>query len=885
MSENKVQRLYDIDTYGELYGINPKTVSDAVTVKFADSEETWTLSEFLKKIQNSGYDFDTVYKDMKEYFLLKKENDSVESIPTFESDTVTNGTAHFNGDISGANGYNSDESWSLTYNENGESLLSVDNLDVKTRAIFHELTIEKMNAVGGALVLSVANGRITDVEVQTDGNFKCTLEVGENTNGTYEKPNRFAAGDYVRCQVFTGSGTHYYWRRIEEVGDDYVILKGGETGDPQYEVATGSENPQAGDDIVQLGHYYADDYTGTKDRQSAIIIASYDGSNGPYIKLYEDINTMSLVGRDSVRLSTKEGNKFSGDLVISNTGANVATEIDKLKNNISEQVAYSIVLENSNTSVAVDSSGIVKGGFPSCKVHILHGVNEIDNTTSGYSINVTIAATGCSAMYMDSTASGRVGDVTVSALSEDRAVITVSAEVVTSEGSFTAVPKTITITKATASATGKDAVAWNLKPNATIAVFGTDGVVSPSSLTFKLYKTIGSGSPTEVTENFTVKYSADSGATGSLAPGGALTLVKGMGSVTLTAYDSSSNYLDSETIPVLFNAEGMQTTVSQLVSTSSELKSTISQLSGTVKTHTTQIEQNATSISTVASNFNSDGTLKNTSGLVTSADLTKIYALDNSGQVVNASTLEVAPSSVKISSANIDFAGKAITVSSDNFSVTADGLLKCKNAEIAGTINAGTINGVLELGDDGVIGISDFTTGEYGHGAIKITRSGYSYAFQDDNGFIEAVGELGGSQGQQEEGRSVIYAKRTTTGDAVISAMTLRVNGATKENIALNIPEGNIKGFRLHARHVSADTTLDDQDSVVFVDGDHKITLPTTAEDGQVLKIFGTESFTLVGTTVITALLAPSSTTKVAELVYNATEKKWYGFTNFKYSS
>lgn len=60
----------------------------------------------------------------------------------------------------------------------------------------------------------------------------------------------------------------------------------------------------------------------------------------------------------------------------------------------------------------------------------------------------------------------------------------------------------------------------------------------------------------------------------------------------------------------------------------------------------TAIEQTVEQISLVASRFNEDGSIKNTAGLVTTAEANKMFAFDSAGNLV--SFIEQTASSIKI---------------------------------------------------------------------------------------------------------------------------------------------------------------------------------------------------------------------------------------------
>lgn len=196
---------------------------------------------------------------------------------------------------------------------NGTSYAEVDHLLVRQKATFMELVIESLKHVGGQLILSPA--RMKCVRVVDGGSFyKCYFDTGDG-----EVSNEFVAGDFARCQVFTGSGTKFYWRLVTSVGEDWINLS-------KTSAAEGSDAPEAGDDIVQLGN--ATDTT----RQSAIILSTV-GADAPSWKQYSGINSFSLEGKETTVFS-KLGNRIQGKTVITSGGANLDDHLDGVAQDI-----------------------------------------------------------------------------------------------------------------------------------------------------------------------------------------------------------------------------------------------------------------------------------------------------------------------------------------------------------------------------------------------------------------------------------------------------------------------------------------------------------------------------------------------------------------------
>lgn len=172
-------------------------------------------------------------------------------------------------------------------NSDQQSHLEVDNLLVRNKAIFEELEIRKLSYVNGNLVLSAAGGIIEEVE--DHGTYwRCYLKSDDGTTAT---TNTFQVNDLVRCEtfdiktgVYEGVSNKFYWRQIINVGsddnDNYVDIN-------KSNCASGSDEPQAGDTIVQFGN------TTDSDRQNIITISATD-TDSPSIKMYSQVRSYDL---------------------------------------------------------------------------------------------------------------------------------------------------------------------------------------------------------------------------------------------------------------------------------------------------------------------------------------------------------------------------------------------------------------------------------------------------------------------------------------------------------------------------------------------------------------------------------------------------------------
>lgn len=217
------------------------------------------------------------------------------------------------------------------------SLLVVDKLMVRYKAIFEALEIKHVKHVGGELTLSPAGADIISVDDQqvtvpgvvTGGGsgevgselpanapsisvpmaWRCRLRTSDGTDTVV---NEFAVGDMARCKTFNlAEGRDlYYWRKVVNVGPDYVDLSVDDC-DPSVD----NDAPQAGDSIVTFGN------DRDPSRQNAITITSYD-TDAPAIRLHQGIKTYSTAGTQKIVISP-QGSKFTGDLVVTVEGREV----------------------------------------------------------------------------------------------------------------------------------------------------------------------------------------------------------------------------------------------------------------------------------------------------------------------------------------------------------------------------------------------------------------------------------------------------------------------------------------------------------------------------------------------------------------------------------
>lgn len=250
----------------------------------------------------------------------------------------------------------------LKKDENGDSYLEVDRMLVRKVATFIRLLIQQIKHVGGQIILTPASMSCAKVEDKGDF-YRCYFE---NTDGERTIEQEFEVGDLARAQTFNvKEGVNenvtntYYWRAVVGTGDNYIDLS-------KTDCDTGSTEPKAGDDIVQLGN--KSDAT----RQAAIILSAY-GNDAPYFKLYRGINSYSLDGKEFVSFSRSEvmiiadAIKFSsGESVkdyIDNAVGEVNTKVDDAISDLSENISFVNQLSKDLEAVKNQIDGAIETWF------------------------------------------------------------------------------------------------------------------------------------------------------------------------------------------------------------------------------------------------------------------------------------------------------------------------------------------------------------------------------------------------------------------------------------------------------------------------------------------------------------------------------------------
>lgn len=207
---------------------------------------------------------------------------------------------------------------SWTPDAEGRSHLITDYLEVRMKAIFEELVINKTSTIGGKEIISPAGGvvahKVEEVTVTYNNvsqkAYRCYFLAEQDGD---EVDNDFAVNDQVRSESFNvrkgtyhKAGNHFYWRLVIGRDEDPVELEGKKyhyIDLSDTDCATASDVPAKGDVLNQCGNRT------DIERQNCLIFSAVD-TYSPSISLYHGINSYSFANKEYVEYGVnKQTNK------------------------------------------------------------------------------------------------------------------------------------------------------------------------------------------------------------------------------------------------------------------------------------------------------------------------------------------------------------------------------------------------------------------------------------------------------------------------------------------------------------------------------------------------------------------------------------------------
>ena len=210
-----------------------------------------------------------------------------EKIVRTDQDTIVNALTTFMKGITFGKSVRGESGISIYQDDEGNWHLDAEYLHVHRKLTAEEVEIMKTSQIKGKVVNSAGGFVVSKIE-RIVGAWRCYFRQ-EDADGR-RIYNSMRVDDLALCETFNlidagGQLSNHYWhRRVIAVGTDYVDIADN-TKAENY--ASGSDVPQVGDEVVQLGHLT------DKDRQSAII-QSAAGEGSPYFKIIKGINSFTL---------------------------------------------------------------------------------------------------------------------------------------------------------------------------------------------------------------------------------------------------------------------------------------------------------------------------------------------------------------------------------------------------------------------------------------------------------------------------------------------------------------------------------------------------------------------------------------------------------------
>ena len=213
---------------------------------------------------------------------------------------------------------NNENGGSWTPDAEGRSHLITDYLEVRMKAIFEELVINKTSTIGGKEIISPAGGvvahKVEEVTVTYNNvsqkAYRCYFLAEQDGE---EVDNDFAVNDQVRSESFNvrkgtyhKAGNHFYWRLVIGRDEEPVELEGKKyhyIDLSDTDCATASDVPAKGDVLNQCGNRT------DVERQNCLIFSAVD-TYSPSISLYHGINSYSFANKEYVEYGVnKQTNK------------------------------------------------------------------------------------------------------------------------------------------------------------------------------------------------------------------------------------------------------------------------------------------------------------------------------------------------------------------------------------------------------------------------------------------------------------------------------------------------------------------------------------------------------------------------------------------------
>lgn len=530
------------------------------------------------------------------------------------------------------------------------------------------LTVDKLTVRQVMTVLELLIEKIRSVGGQicvsaANGKIKEIQKVNGQYIITFEQENTFVTHDLMRCQTFTGGSLKSYWVEIAGVNGGNVII-------PESEFA--GAIPMPGDECVLMGN------TTDKNRQNLILIsATEDGQ--PRIDVLDGVHDKNFTDCLRARLGNLDGitddgfpadNQPHGNGLYSDnaylrgtfllvTGEDIKTKFEIVEGKIEsmvEAVRNDFVTDKGYLSNPAFATGMEKWDTQNEAVFFLVG-----NKWIWANNNVLTRKGNCASVTKD----------------DGRTVVRIVNKYILQKNA-------------------------NLRSKPTFET-NADGKKEalPVYLSF-FYRCVKPG-------KLTVRFDS----------------VDKAGFENFNSFDIEEELVET-TGYVQFNCDGLWNGTGDFrLSFTGEiylymLVMSTDKVEALTYKYRTLFEQSEKLIKIAAQNFGSDGKVLAESGILTTAQMTGLYAIDSEGNLK--AFVGTGQGGVKIKADNIQLEG--IVTANGNFKILEDGSIETINGKFTGEINAnkGTIGGFI-IDDSSIRSENGYTNPSTGE---KITTSRFS---------------------------------------------------------------------------------------------------------------------------------------------------------------
>lgn len=315
--------------------------------------------------------------DNDDRYVRKDIAETIDKLMTFIEGINVKGTATLNEiillrDLVSRNFAAGSTGFGITQDADGNYHLDIDFVNIRRKLTVEEIQVQQSSYIGGKQWNTAAGiicSAVEDKGTYWRCYFKTTDAEGRTVHNTFQADDQAIYETFNLDKQASGAlGNHYYWRLVVNTGDDYIDLS-------RSDCDTGSDAPQAGDNIVQLGNR-----TDTS-RQGAICWDSVT-EGGPYVRVYKGINSYHLP-QPNVDLNPEES-IIKAKLVSEATGKEFDTVIDDM------QVDLDIIKQQTDKEYTLwfydydpTLSNIPASGWNTEALRVMHEQDMFYNTKTG----------------------------------------------------------------------------------------------------------------------------------------------------------------------------------------------------------------------------------------------------------------------------------------------------------------------------------------------------------------------------------------------------------------------------------------------------------------------------------------------------------------------